>query len=207
MNPMDGVSKGSIGEFLLDSRTPGGSSLDLGAAALYDYKEEEAQRERETERQVNELLKETHIWRVANSAQWVAWGIVQAKVPELDESVTPTTLSGAELVEEPAAIEMNDKGNLHPNGHLVANGSVTSIDLEKRPEGSKAEALISGDHGGNGIKELEALDGEEGEAEFDYLAYAQDRAMFFWGDMVTLGLVTREELPEKLVRRLKVVEY
>jgi choline kinase len=189
MNPMDGVSKGSIGEFLLDSRTPGGSSLDLGAAALYDYKEEEAQREKATERRVEELLKETHMWRVANSAQWVAWGIVQAKVPELDESVTPT-LSGAELVEEPTAIEISGK----------ENGS-----LEKRPEGLKAEALLSGDNITE--RELEVLDGEEEEEEFDYLAYAQDRAMFFWGDMVALGLVRKEELPEALVRRLKVVEY
>jgi len=31
--------------------------------------------------------------------------------------------------------------------------------------------------------------------------------MFFWGDMVALGLVRREELPEELIRRLKVVEY
>jgi choline kinase len=190
MNPMDGVSKGSIGEFLLDSRTPGGSSLDLGAAALYDYKEEEAQREKATERQVQELLKETHMWRVANSAQWVAWGIVQAKVPELDESVTPT-LSGAELVEEPTQIEIGISGK--------ENGS-----LEKRPEGLRAEALLSGDNITE--RELEVLDGEEKE-EFDYLAYAQDRAMFFWGDMVALGLVRREELPEELVRRLKVVEY
>jgi choline kinase len=195
MNPMDGVSKGSIGEFLLDSRTPGGSSLDLGAAALYDYKEEEAQREKATERRVEELLKETHMWRVANSAQWVAWGIVQAKVPELDESVTPT-LSGAELVEEPTQIELGSG----ISGKENENGS-----LEKRPEGFKAEALLSGD---NITKhELEVLDGEEEEEEFDYLAYAQDRAMFFWGDMVNLGLVKREELPEELARRLKVVEY
>ena len=67
MNPMDGVSKGSIGEFLLDSRTPGGSSLDLGAAALYDYKEEEAQREKATERQVQEQdcmssSSKTYLW-------------------------------------------------------------------------------------------------------------------------------------------------
>jgi choline kinase len=191
MNPMDGVSKGSIGEFLLDSRTPGGSSLDLGAAALYDYKEEEAQREKATERRVEELLKETHMWRVANSAQWVAWGIVQAKVPELDESVTPT-LSGAELVEEPTQIETRIPGKV--------NGS-----LEKRPEGLKAEALLSGDNITE--HELEVLDGEEEKEEFDYLAYAQDRAMFFWGDMVDLGLVRKEELPEELVKRLKVVEY
>jgi choline kinase len=191
MNPTDGVSKGSISEFLLDSRTPGGSSLDLGAAALYDYKEEEAQREKATERRVEELLKETHMWRVANSAQWVAWGIVQAKVPELDESVTPT-LSGTELVEEPTQIEIGISGK--------ENGS-----LEKRPEGLKAEALLSGDNITE--RELEVLDGEEEEEEFDYLAYAQDRAMFFWGDMVNLGLVRKEQLPEELVRRLKVVEY
>jgi choline kinase len=191
MNPTDGVSKGSISEFLLDSRTPGGSSLDLGAAALYDYKEEEAQREKATERRVEELLKETHMWRVANSAQWVAWGIVQAKVPELDESVTPT-LSGAELVEEPTQIEIGISGK--------ENGS-----LEKRPEGLRAEALLSGDNIPE--RELEVLDGEEEEEEFDYLAYAQDRAMFFWGDMVNLGLVRKEELPEELARRLKVVEY
>jgi choline kinase len=193
MNPMDGVSKGSIGEFLLDSRTPGGSSLDLGAAALDDYKEEEAQREKATERRVDELLKETHMWRVANSAQWVEWGIVQAKVPELDESVTPT-LPGAELVEEPTQIEIGVSGKENENGGL-----------EKRPEGFKAEALLSGDN--ITTHELEVLDGEEEEEEFDYLAYAQDRAMFFWGDMVSLGLVKKEELPEELVRRLKVVEY
>jgi len=190
MNPMDGVNKGSIGEFLLDSRTPGGSSLDLGAATLYDYKEEEAQREKATERRVKELLKETHMWRVANSAQWVAWGIVQAKVPELDKSVTPT-VSGIELVEEPTQIEIGISGK--------ENGS-----LEKRPEGLKAEALLSGDNITE--RELEVLD-REAEEEFDYLAYAQDRAMFFWGDMVNLGLVKREELPDNLVGRLKVVEY
>jgi choline kinase len=197
MNPMDGVSKGSIGEFLLDSRTPGGSSLDLGSSALYDYREEEAQRERATERRVEELLKETHIWRVANSAQWVAWGIVQAKVPELDESLTPT-ISGTELVEEPAPVETSSKDNAHPNGNV---GCLPG--LNKRPEGLKAEALLSGSHN---MKEIEALDGDE-KQEFHYLAYAQDRAMFFWGDIVNLGLVRREELPENLLRRLKVVEY
>jgi choline kinase len=32
---------------------------------------------------VKELLDEARLWRPANSAQWVAWGVVQAKVPEL----------------------------------------------------------------------------------------------------------------------------
>lgn len=43
--------------------------------------------------------------------------------------------------------------------------------------------------------------------EFDYLAYSQDRAMFVWGDLVGMGLVKKEELPEELRKRLKVVEY
>lgn len=43
--------------------------------------------------------------------------------------------------------------------------------------------------------------------EFDYLAYAQDRAMFVWGDLVGMGLVKKEDLPETLRNRMKIVEY
>jgi choline kinase len=188
MSAMDGLAKGSISEFLLDSRTPGGSSTEL-----YNYAEDEARRERETERQVQELLKEVRIWRIANSAQWVAWGIVQAKVPELD-GPTPVT-DGAEIVEDPATI--SGKENENPN--LEVNG--VHYGVEKRPEGVKAEALVSRDN----PKEGEALEDEED--EFDYLAYAQDRALFFWGDVVGLGIVKSEDLPEELVRRLKVVDH
>ena len=184
MAAMDGLAKGSISEFLLDSRTPGGSTPGgntlLGESA-YNYAEEEASRERETERQVEELLKEAKIWRVANSAQWVAWGIVQAKVPELDSK---TVVDGAELAEEPAYISQN--GSAH---------------VDKRPEGLVAEALRSGET----AKEAEPL--EEAEDEFDYLAYAQDRAMFFWGDVVSLGIVQKEDLPDGMTQRLKFVEY
>jgi len=193
MNAMDGLAKGSISEFLLDSRTPGGSSTDL-PSGWSNYAEEEARREKETERQVQELLKEVRIWRVANSAQWVAWGIVQAKVPELDEPAP--VVDGAELAEEPAPIP--GKENTNPNEEM--NG-IQSNGVEKRPEGLKAETLLSG----NSLKEAEGLEGEED--EFDYLAYAQDRAMFFWGDIVGLGIVKKEELPKELLGRLKVVDH
>jgi choline kinase len=192
MNAMDGLAKGSISEFLLDSRTPGGSSTDL-QSNWYNYAEDEARREKDTERQVQELLKEVRIWRVANSAQWVAWGIVQAKVPELD-GPTPM-IDGAEIAEEPASISAKENAN--------ANGEVNGVhdEVEKRPEGLKAEALLSGDN----PKEAEAL--EEDEDEFDYLAYAQDRALFFWGDVVGLGIVQKEELPKELIGRLKIVDH
>ena len=45
------------------------------------------------------------------------------------------------------------------------------------------------------------------EEEFDYLAYAQDRAMFFWGDVVQLGIVNADELPQSLRKNLRIVEY
>lgn len=48
---------------------------------------------------------------------------------------------------------------------------------------------------------------EEGEDEFNYLSYAQDRAYFFWGDCVSLGLVKPDELPEELLARMKTVDY
>jgi choline kinase len=183
---MDGLGKGnSISDFLLDSRNPGGVGGN-------DYAEEEKQREAETDRQVGELLKEVKIWRVANSAQWVAWGIVQAKVPELDEK--KTVVPGAEKTEEPASIENEVNG---------VDTTLSHVDLKenKRPEGLKAEALMQGDS----EKEAEQLENEED--EFDYLGYAQDRAMFFWGDVVSLGIVKKEELPASLVERMKFVEY
>ena len=182
---MDGLAKGSISEFLLDSRTPGGSTpgggLPLGES-WNNYAEEEANRERETERHVEELLKETRIWRVANSAQWVAWGIVQAKIPELDTK--PLVVDESEIEEEP--LEIGQNGSAH---------------ADKRPEGLVAQALRAGET----VKEAEQLEDEED--EFDYLAYAQDRAMFFWGDVVSLGIVGKEDLPAALADRLRFVEY
>ena len=49
-------------------------------------------------------------------------------------------------------------------------------------------------------------DEDMGADDFDYLKYSQDRAMFFWGDMVELGLVKLEELPETLRTNLKIVD-
>lgn len=42
---------------------------------------------------------------------------------------------------------------------------------------------------------------------FDYLGYAQERALFFWGDILQLGLVQREELPAEVLRKVKIVPY
>ena len=182
---MDGFGKGnSISDFLLDSRNPGG----VGGI---DYAEEERQRETEAERQVEELLKEVKIWRLANSAQWVAWGIVQAKVPDLDGK-KPNTKSSDQM-EEPSLLERGVNGVTDAFHHVLATQN-------KSPEGLKAEALLQRD-----MQEAEQVEDEED--EFDYLGYAQDRALFFWGDVVSLGILKKEELPVSLVQRMKLVEY
>lgn len=63
----------------------------------------------------------------------------------------------------------------------------------------------SQDHKNEGQEEEE----EEGEAEeeFDYISYAQDRAMFFWGDVLQLGIVKAEQLPATLLDKIKRVQY
>ncbi|KAH7316665.1 kinase-like domain-containing protein [Stachybotrys elegans] len=126
-------STSSIVDFMLDARVPPGGWTAADRA-----------REEQTDQQVRELMDEAQLWRPANSAFWIAWGIVQAKVPELHKG------------EEEAA--------------------------EGEADGEMAD-------------------------EFDYLSYAQDRAYFFWGDCVRLGLAKKEDLPESLVSRLKLVEY
>ncbi|PWW79803.1 kinase-like protein [Tuber magnatum] len=70
-------------------------------------------------------------------------------------------------------------------------------------EEARAAASDSGDvrfEDGKGV-------GGEDEDEFDYLGYAQQRALLFWGDMLTLGIMTPEELGEEIVEKAKVVAW
>ncbi|KPM41992.1 hypothetical protein AK830_g4545 [Neonectria ditissima] len=120
-----GGSSSSIVDFMLDARVPPGG-----------WTAAERANEEQSDMRVQELLEQTQLWRPANHLMWVAWGLVQAKIPGLDESVTEEDL---------------------------------------------------------------------GPDEFDYLRYTQDRALFFWGDCVQLGLVKPEELPVNLRDRVKIV--
>lgn len=107
-------------------------------------------------------MRQQRLWRVINSAQWVAWGIVQAKVPGMEEGI--------------AKAEAEAEGR-------DSNGTVTPAEMKSQ---------------------------EDFEADgFDYLAYAQDRAMFFWADLLALKLVDESELPKELVEYVKtrIIEY
>lgn len=163
---------------MLDARTPAGVPSN--------YQEEERKREEEVEKEVDRLMVETRWWRVANSAQWVAWGIVQANVPELDEE------DAAKKVSTDSSV-IATPGSEGPES--TDGGPKAQVD---GAEGSTEEIKQETDENANV---------EEGEEEFDYITYAQERAMFFWGDCVDLGIAKKEDLPENLRERIKVIGY
>jgi choline kinase len=78
-------SSSSIVDFMLDARVPSGQ-----------WTESERQREEQTDKVVTELIEETRLWRPANSAMWVAWGIVQAKLPGGDDGEAESDKSEGE---------------------------------------------------------------------------------------------------------------
>ncbi|MCJ1401798.1 hypothetical protein MMC11_005015 [Xylographa trunciseda] len=168
----------SISAFMLDSRSPPASS----------YAEEERLRQEETEKEIRRLTRETRLWRIANSAQWVAWGVVQAKIDGMEQAEkTPTQSPPARHTADPLSPAQPPAEKLAP--------------LDKRPEGLVAEALAQG-------RDPPRDDADDDEEEaFDYLGYAQERAMFFWGDCLGMGFVREEELPGELVAKVKRVEY
>jgi choline kinase len=158
----------SISSFMLDARQPGTST-----PTATDESAEKASEDAEVAR----LLHETRLWRLANTAQWVAWGIVQAKVPGMPE------FSGSDG--EPAGEPLlEDAGR-----ELLGERAETYEELARTETAGTEE----GEH--------------EEDEEFDYLGYAQHRALFFWGDMLQLGLIKEEDVPEDLRVKLKVVPY
>lgn len=108
---------------------------------------------------------------------WVAWGIVQAKVAGMNEALEAKKTAGKTLDSDPLSPEIQD---------------VVRDAHDKRPDSVEVG------------KEAEEEDQEEG---FDYLGYSQDRAMFFWGDVLQLGIVKKDDLPAELIEKVKVVEY
>ncbi|KAL9590368.1 MAG: hypothetical protein Q9203_000839 [Teloschistes exilis] len=159
----------SISNFMLDSRAPPAQIA-----------EEERQREAAVESEVQRLLHQARMWRPANSAFWTAWGIIQAKVPGMNETRDDNSATATAA---------------------QAGSEQLSEEAQQTGEGAKGKSPedASGGDGGE--------DDEAGEDEFDYLGYARERARFFWGDMLRLGMVREDELPTDLRGRVKIVNY
>ena len=165
-----------------------GSTFNLDSPAPMAGIEEEKRQDEATESEVRKLMAETQLWRPANSAQWVAWGIVQAKVPGMDEALEAqksSTPNSEDTMTRAPQSQLNTDP-LSPENEKLAQG-----EREKRPES----------------REETPEDGDDEAEEFDYLGYAQERAMFFWGDVLRLGIVKEGDLPAELLKKVKVVDY
>ena len=149
--------------------------------------EEEKRQEETAETEVKKLVKETRLWRIANSAQWVAWGIVQAKVPGMDE-----------------ALEAQRCGTPKSEDTII---QTQQKHLDSDPPSPESRKLVQNLHEEEPESREEAPEEGHEEGEFDYLGYAQERAMFFWGDILQLGIVKEEDLPEELLKKVKIVKY
>ncbi|KAI9766920.1 MAG: hypothetical protein M1840_006217 [Geoglossum simile] len=151
---------GSISTFTLDNPVPPLQTID---------------EEKRTKNEIERLMRDARLWRAANSAQWVAWGIVQAHVPGMNggPDVARTNVPGQQ--ESPLIPTMP---------HLSGGEDIVPANASNEESFNRVA---------------------EGECEFDYLAYAHGRAMFFWGDLLSLGVISAHELPPQLLPKLKVV--
>ena len=157
-------------------------------------------------------MQETRLWRIANSAQWVAWGIVQAKVPGMDTDYSSQKSTDAvhHGIDDNTADDGEESTTVTPLGSAPQDPNATSTAKVKEachPHNGigvvKQEEREQHENEQEGPEELE----DDDEAEFDYLAYAQDRALFFLGDVLQLGLIRKEDLPANLLQKIKFVEY
>lgn len=158
-------------------------SLDAPAASVpsgSSSSEAEKLQEEVAEAEVQHLMRQTRLWRVANSAMWVAWGIVQAKVPGMEEELAAAAAKKDTESDPAASTEPTES---------------TQSSTTERPASSAAS------------EEADVVEADDN--EFDYLAFAQDRALFFWADLLSLGLIREDELPAELVEPVKarIVNY
>lgn len=180
---MEAREKTNISDFMLDARS------QLGQPAM-DYAEEEKAREEKMGADIRALLRETRLWRIANAAHWVAWGIVQANIPELDD---PPKKSKTEKIMQ-AFDRVRD--HVHPQSDPLDDDVK---DLQEASKHDRPESRTQEESHAEGIND------EEESEEFDYLAYAQERAMLFWGDCLQMGIVKEQDLPESLMKQVKII--
>jgi choline kinase len=113
---------------MLDARAPPGG-----------WSAAERAREEQSDQRVQELMIETRLWRPVNSTMWIAWGIVQAKVPGLNADGS----SGEESA-EPASDEFDYISYAQDRAYSFWGDCVTVglVKLEELPESLRSKLKI-----------------------------------------------------------------
>lgn len=188
----------------LPSSDPGlTSNIMPEACPLQDqedhHEEQEAGMKRDIEDEIQRLMAETRLWRLASSVVWIAWGIVQASIPGLPNFDTDEKNEGGTIDEESRSPESSItevKAGTEAKEVNLENSRVSRGIGRQKDVGTKTNT-------DQNVAISRLQDGEE----FDYLAYAQDRAMFAWSDAIRLGFVKAEELPDSVRERAKIVHH
>lgn len=138
--------------------------------------------------EVQNTMRHARLWRVANSAQWVAWGIVQAKIPAMEKELATG--------ESPASIDKD-----------IVRATESTKQEEQESESETATEMETETETPTEI--LAAQEQQEQVEEFDYLAYAHDRVLFFWADLLSLGVIQESDLPEQILDMAKsrIINY
>ena len=150
------------------------------------FQEEDIKKNEKIAKEIDRLLHDTRLWRVVCSAQWTAWAIVSAKIEGMDENLEEASTSSTAT--GPFAAD-------YTGAEMTA--------LADEAERKKSEDPLTK----ASAERQDASPQDDEEGEFDYLGYAQERAMLFWGDVLQLGLVKKDELPQELLKKVKTVEY
>jgi choline kinase len=185
---------------------------------LRDIAKEEEDTQEAIRLEVDRLRYETRMWRGVNSAQWVLWGVVQAKVPgmpdfdeeaksaKLKEQTTPdadSTPRASGKAKSPQSYAMEKEALIDKaDTPILGAGAVVTT-----PEAVDLDEHVVTQDAGAPDQEAKGEETEDDEDGFDYLSYSHERAMFFWGDVIAMGIMSKEELPEEVLRIARVLEY
>jgi choline kinase len=168
---------------------------------------EEDERQEAIRVEAERLRNETRLWRGINSAQWVMWGIVQAKVPGMPDfdDGTPRADGAVDADATPKGPgQGKEKEKEKEPAAAASDGSVSGVPVVQTPDAIEESGKGLGEAP---QKENGSGEGEEDEEGFDYLSYAFERALFFWGDVISLGIMSKDELPEEVVKNARIVDY
>ncbi|KAF2673561.1 hypothetical protein BT63DRAFT_476060 [Microthyrium microscopicum] len=196
-----------LSSLMLEARAPS-SNASAPASSAASLREPPPLPEDEDARRalLDQLRWETRIWRGVNSAQWVMWGIVQAKIegmPAFEDLKSPYLRARDEGTENRRDSPLEETGDATPRAEpRVEAGKKEVVELGESAVAS--DDIVAADN--PVAAEEKEEDGEEGEG-FDYLAYSLDRAKFFWGDVLGLGIMGVEEVPEDVRMLARVVDY
>lgn len=174
--------------------------LDSHDTMSYGSFLEHEDRDQAIETELQRLMREVRLWRPASAVKWVAWGIVQATIPEMEEALSrAATASG-----------QHSEGNCESADDISAGkGPIDGRQIsENKVQNERKITSTSGSEDTTTAAAAAATE-EAGEEEFDYLAFAQERALFFLADLFSLDIIKEEELPVDMLPRIKehILDY